>query len=334
MIIQSENFIQNPLVSVVIITYNQEQYITQCIESILAQKTDFPFEIIIGEDFGTDSTRDICKEYQKKFPEKIKLILNDKNTGVVENWINCIIESKGKYIAQCAGDDYWHNINKIQIQTEFLEENPNYGIVHSDFDEIIVNKNISVNNYYNKNNVKIASGNVFKELFYNYHIHTLTACFRKELFLDFVPFQKIINLGFTAEDRVSYTIMSKYTLVYYMEISTATYRRIDGSISSPNNFSKGESYYYLWYKQSEFIAQLFPNEILFDERNERIYKNNAILSVAFKSNLFQQAKKYALLLNKDGIRNKKIFFAKNILLFKLFIFFRKFKNLLLKLTTA
>ena len=72
-------------VSVCIFVYNLEKYISQAIESVLMQKTNFQYEIIIGEDMSTDHTRDICISYQKSYPDKIRLLLREKNLGMTKN---------------------------------------------------------------------------------------------------------------------------------------------------------------------------------------------------------------------------------------------------------
>ena len=114
------------LVSVCMITYNHEQFISQAIEGVLMQKTDFPIELIIGEDCGTDKTREICIEYQQKYPEIIKLQLPDKNKGVIRNFFENMQAATGKYIALCEGDDYWTDPYKLQKQVDFLKVNEEY----------------------------------------------------------------------------------------------------------------------------------------------------------------------------------------------------------------
>ena len=116
------------MVSVSMITYNHEKYIAEAIEGVVMQKTTFPFELIIGEDFSADNTRAICIEYQKKYPDIIKLRLNDPNQGMMLNWINNIESGEGKYIALCDGDDYWTNPYKLQKQVDFMEANPDFAV--------------------------------------------------------------------------------------------------------------------------------------------------------------------------------------------------------------
>ena len=119
---------KNILVSVSMITYNHEKFIAEAIESVVSQKTTFPFELVIGEDLSTDSTRAICIEMQKKYPDIIRLRLNDPNQGMMLNWINNIESGKGKYVALCDGDDYWTDPYKLQKQVDFMEANPDYAM--------------------------------------------------------------------------------------------------------------------------------------------------------------------------------------------------------------
>ncbi len=125
--------IDQPLVSVLILTYNQERYISQAISCALAQETNFPFEIVIGEDCSADRTRDIVQEFQQKYPEIVRVVTSDTNVGMMKNFVRTILACHGKYIAFCDGDDYWHNLEKLQIQVDFLENHPDYGMVHGAF---------------------------------------------------------------------------------------------------------------------------------------------------------------------------------------------------------
>lgn len=114
-----------PIVSIVCITYNHEKYIAQAIDSFLVQETDFPFEIIIGDDCSTDNTFLILGEYQKKYPNIIKLIHREKNIGLMPNFLDCMSNVNGEYIALCEGDDYWIDPLKLRQQVLALKTNPN-----------------------------------------------------------------------------------------------------------------------------------------------------------------------------------------------------------------
>lgn len=116
-----------PKLSVILITYNHEKYIAKALDSVLAQETDFPFEIVVGEDRSPDQTREIVKEYAKKYPDIIRMVPREKNTGrptlnVYETTMAC----RGEYLAYLEGDDYWTDTHKLQKQVDFLEEHPEY----------------------------------------------------------------------------------------------------------------------------------------------------------------------------------------------------------------
>lgn len=117
-----------PLLSVVTITYNHEQYIAKCIEGVLMQKVNFPIEFIIAEDRSPDGTRAICEEYAEKYPDLLRLVTSEFNVGVVENEQRAFMAARGKYIATCEGDDYWTDPDKLQKQVDFLESHPEFSV--------------------------------------------------------------------------------------------------------------------------------------------------------------------------------------------------------------
>lgn len=114
-----------PIISILCIAYNHEQYIRQAIESFLHQKTIYPFEIIIGEDCSSDNTLSIIREYETKYPSIIKLISSEKNVGMQKNFIRVLEASRGEFLAVCEADDYWHDENKLQVQIEEMNKYPN-----------------------------------------------------------------------------------------------------------------------------------------------------------------------------------------------------------------
>lgn len=131
---------EQPLVSVCIQTYQHAGFIRQTIDNALMQVTDFPFEILLGEDESTDGTREICMEYAEKYPDVIRLFLNErKNVIHIDgnptgrwNFMNNLKHARGKYIAMLPGDDYWISENKLQKQVEILEDNSDYSMCFHD----------------------------------------------------------------------------------------------------------------------------------------------------------------------------------------------------------
>ena len=113
-------------VSVYMLTYYHEKYIRQAIESVLAQKTHYNYELIISDDCSQDGTREIIKEYQEKYPDIIRVNFNEKNEGIPANIYKARTMCRGRYITNLSGDDYWINENKIEVETKFMDEHPQY----------------------------------------------------------------------------------------------------------------------------------------------------------------------------------------------------------------
>lgn len=127
---------EHPLVSVCVQTYQHVNYIRECLEGILMQKTSFPYEILLGEDKSTDGTREICIEYAEKYPGKIRLFLHHRENNIKIGgkatgrfiFLYNLFLSKGEYIALCEGDDYWIDENKLQNQIDFLKSNFDFSL--------------------------------------------------------------------------------------------------------------------------------------------------------------------------------------------------------------
>ena len=114
------------ILSVCIRTYNQERFVANALDGVLMQKTSFPFEIIVSDDFSTDETRDILLKYQREYPDRIRLILGEKNVGGPSNLRRVIEASTAKYVTCLDGDDYYTDRYKLQKQVKFLDENERY----------------------------------------------------------------------------------------------------------------------------------------------------------------------------------------------------------------
>lgn len=121
-----------PMVSIVMITYNHEKFLSEAIEGAISQITDFPYELIIGEDCSSDNTRQIAIEYQTKYPHLIRILYSENNVGVNRNYARTLFAARGIYIASCEGDDYWTDPSKLQTQVQFLNNNAEYVACYHD----------------------------------------------------------------------------------------------------------------------------------------------------------------------------------------------------------
>jgi glycosyltransferase involved in cell wall biosynthesis len=129
----------SPKVSVIVVTFNHERFITQALESVLYQQCPFPIEVIISEDCSTDHTRSIVREYAARRPDLITLIESDQN--IHSNYVlqRAIEAANGRYLAIMDGDDYWTKPFKLRRQVEFLDVHPECSL--SFHDTLVVGKN-------------------------------------------------------------------------------------------------------------------------------------------------------------------------------------------------
>ncbi len=119
-----------PLVTVVVLTYNHERFIRQAIESVLAQKTTFPVEILVGEDCSTDRTREILTELAEENPRRLTLLFRDANLGLSANLQDCREKAIGRYLAILEGDDYWIDSGKLQKTADAMESHPDWSMIY------------------------------------------------------------------------------------------------------------------------------------------------------------------------------------------------------------
>lgn len=198
----------SPLLSIVLITYNHEKYIREALDSILIQKTNFNFEIVIGDDCSTDATPDICREYAS-IHSNINYQRYDSNGGVPINWNKTISRCSGKYIAMLEGDDYWINENKLQKQVDILEANINITLcfssylrqdeaenkqIISTFDEVFENKSYNALELLNNWTIPHTASVVFRKSIFDKDSRLGTSSFRY-FFCDTLYFYCIIEHG-------------------------------------------------------------------------------------------------------------------------------------------
>lgn len=128
-------------ISIVVVTYNQADYIRQCLESVLSQETTFRFEILVGEDGSSDGTAEIVDELAAQYPDRIKAFHRSRSDVICVkgnptnrfNLVQTLAQASGRYLAILDGDDYYTDKTKLQSQAQFLSENPDFSACYHDF---------------------------------------------------------------------------------------------------------------------------------------------------------------------------------------------------------
>lgn len=160
------------------ITYNHEHYIAHAIESVLIQNTLFDYELVIGEDCSTDRTREILLQYQKNYPDKIKIFLNKENIGGHKNFLRTLSACTGDYIALLEGDDFWIDPNKLQKQVNFLDSHPDCSICFHKVIGVFENNPLKKNTY--GPSKKIETITTIKDLLTENYLPTLSVMYRRD----------------------------------------------------------------------------------------------------------------------------------------------------------
>ncbi len=227
---------KEPLVSAKMITYNHAPYIAQAIEGVLQQETDFPFELVIGEDCSTDGAREIVFDYQKKHPGIIRVITSDKNVGACKNSQRTSEACRGKYIAFCEGDDYWHHPHKLQKQVEYMKEHPECGLVCSDYDRFIVETQKRTRNVNRTNKRNPLTSTDFCKMIRGTPttgILTCTVMVIADLLLRAVDSDPVLFRSdrFPGGDTSMWAEISRLAKIGYIDESLATYNGIPESIT-------------------------------------------------------------------------------------------------------
>ena len=236
------------------VTFNQELYIAQAIDSVLMQKTTFPFKLIIGEDGSSDSTLAICQLYAKKYPDKIKLIANKANLGLVKNYQSVFKECTAKYLAILEGDDFWTDKYKLQKQFEALENDPDLGMVHTNF---TLYDDVMHKSYKPPRNA-LLDGHIFYSLIIDNYIGPLTVMLRKSILDQHLDFEIMIKEKYQTIDIAMWLEISYNSKVAYLNEILAAYRKKKGSISIPHDFDKLVDFTQTQLKTLKYFSDKYP----------------------------------------------------------------------------
>lgn len=217
--------------SVIVLTYNQENTIAQTLDSILQQKHNYSYEIVIGEDCSTDRTREILLEYQSRHPDVIRLLLNEKNLGLIGNYFNVIEHCRGEYIMQCAGDDWWLP-GKVALQIPYMDNHPECGMCYTDALAICVNKPIQDSNIIFRGR----SDNSVESLLKYNHVVAPTIVMRRHIIVQYQQDVLPASQNWQLEDYPIWLWIASNSSIEYISEPTVCYRISPGSVSRPSEY--------------------------------------------------------------------------------------------------
>lgn len=225
-------------VSVAVITYNQEDTIRQTLDSILNQRGEFDLEVVIGEDCSTDGTWRICREYEERFPNTVKLLPSTHNFGIMGNFARTYCSCTGDFLCDIAGDDYYYDNEALEKQMHYLMQHPSVGVIGANGYKFYVRKNKMIPGL----NVTVTEeSNSAKEFYFSksysggVFFRPVGIMIRREL-LRYLDFEEMIRHHLPVEDFPMQAILSQHTsfaclpdlmVVYRVYKESATFVSLD-----------------------------------------------------------------------------------------------------------
>ena len=221
----------SPLVSVLMVAYNHEAYLADAIEGVLAQRCDFPFELLIGEDCSRDGTLQVALDYQARHPERIRVVHSEANVGGDENLGRITTRARGRYIAYCDGDDHWCDPEKLARQVAVAESDPRIAAVHTDWvrarriggewKRLRRSEHAGVPR-------TVLEGDLFKTFYFPKALRACTLMYRREALEAFFA-STLASKRYRFGDTVIAAYMTSRWRVGYVDAVTAVYRESPGS---------------------------------------------------------------------------------------------------------
>ncbi|MBK9422449.1 MAG: glycosyltransferase [Flavobacteriales bacterium] len=216
------------LVSVCMIAYRHGQFIADAIDGVLAQNLKGRIELLVSDDVSPDDTREICRRYQSQNPDRIRLLLPERNLGMMPNFLQTLSKCKGRYIALCDGDDYWTDPRKLQKQVDFLEANPDHALCFHKA-QILVNGTLTEDHIAEPRFAALGRSSVdILDLLRNTNfIHTPTVVFRRSALE--LPLEMALSpIG----DYFLYAVLMQHGKAGHLADTMAVYRKGVGIFSA------------------------------------------------------------------------------------------------------
>jgi len=284
----------SPLVSIICTAFNHEAYIKDALEGFVMQKTTFPFEIIVSDDASIDATALIINQYEKKHPELFKIFYHKENqfSKGIPFFVNELVaNARGKYIALCEGDDYWTDPYKLQKQVDFLEANPEYGLVFTDADHYHECEGKMIRAYDKTFRRRIPTGDVLSVFLQGINPYkTCTSVFRSSFVKEYKEMSSKHN--FIMGDKILWLLIAGKAKIGYINEATSVYRIRNKSASHSDELEFYLKFLKSSYKASVFFSSYYDKP-LERKKNKQNYKKAILIYCASK-------KKYKQLFDYSG----------------------------------
>lgn len=268
--------------SVLIMTYNNEEYIEEALESVLKQKCSFNFEIVVGDDNSSDKTFEIVKNYAEKHPHLFNIKTNTLQLGILKNFKKTLDRCKGKYVFNLDGDDIIKSDFAFHKMIEALNRNPNLGFIDSGYDSLLPD-NMPMIKFHNRDNI-FASKTEYKKRLFLGKVIPIGVCFLKESMYQHVDFDHYIKEEVTIEDYPILVDMAMHCDFDIIKESLHIYRIHYSSYSHKNTFER----VLFLRKQMLELFLFFNKKYNFSEDLKQTYLNNHYKSMLRDAGVYEK----------------------------------------------
>jgi glycosyltransferase involved in cell wall biosynthesis len=282
------------------VVYNQEAFVKKAIESVLSQRTSFPYRLIISDDSSSDKSYEVCKEFQLEYPDKIILLKTEQNIGILSNYLNCFDYCSFRYVAILEGDDYWIDDHKLQKQFDLLESDSSLGLVHTLY-KMYFDKSERFE-YLNPSVLAKTisfSGLVYNKILSQSFICSVTVVFRYDIIksIDFTPFlEKKCN----TIDLILWLECAFHYKIAVVPDVTTVYRVSSNSISNNTKFVQIEKFS----KTKFYIKEIYLNKYNGSQSEINVIRDKHFVFLFFKaikSRSFKNIYKYGKRITFNGL---------------------------------
>ncbi len=268
--------------SVHLISYNNEKHIEQTLQSILKQKVDFTYEIVIGDDCSTDNTLNIINTYALKQPDIFNVVKNEKQLGILENFKATLDRCRGTYVFDIAGDDLLKSEDALQKMVAVLQNDSGLGFVDSGFDEL--NESDNTVTPFKNNTVINGAKEDYKNAVLLGTVSPIGLCFNKAKLYKHVDFDVYLKMKLTIEDYPILVDMVMQTNFATIKESLHIYRVHDNSHSHQRNFEN-----HLFHKnQMKTLFDYFSIKYNFSKQITDLYTQNLNKELLFLAGYFEK----------------------------------------------